>query len=110
MHVHRHAYPRVPSATQIPKVPGDPSKGYVDVTCGNSDYVCRSGPGYDTFAGKFDPTHGQPHIYPYSPQDDKWSASHGARATGETAVKMFSKEQLPIKGAIADHFGVFNKM
>ena len=93
----------------IPKDPSDPSKGDVKVTCGDADYVCTSGPGYATFDGKF-PSGGQPHIYPYSPQDDKYSAAHGASATGSTAVKMFSPEQVPIKAAIAEHFGVFNKL
>ena len=59
-------------------------------------------------AGKF-PRGGRPHFHPYSAQDDKWSALHGARA-GSTAVRMFSPEQLPVKAALARSFGVFNRM
>ena len=94
----------------FPKDPSDPSKGAVEVTCGTADYVCRSGPGYDTFAGKFPPQGGNPHVYPYSNQSDIWSASHGADRTGLTAIRMFSPEQVPIKHALAKSFGVFNKM
>ena len=89
----------------IPK----PLGGTVEVSCGNADYVCKSGPSYDTFAGKFGPG-GKPHIYPYSPQSDTHSALHGASKTGQTAVKMYSPEQVPIKHAIAQNFGVFNKL
>ena len=35
---------------------------------------------------------------------------HGGSATGETSVKMFSPEQVPIKAALAKQFGVFNKL
>ena len=91
---------------RIPK----PDGTFVEVTCGHSDYVCKSGPSYDTFQGKFDPVHGQPHLYPYSPQSDDFSASHGVSATGQTAVAMFGPEQVPVKKAIAENFGVFNKM
>ena len=94
----------------IPVDPNDPSKGVVNVTCdGSAPYVCRSGPGYDTFAGKFPAIGGSPHKYPYSAQDDKYSALHGASAGG-TAVTMFTPEQIPVKHAIAKEFGVFNKL
>ena len=94
----------------IPVDPNDPSKGVVNVTCdGSAPYVCRSGPGYDTFAGKFPAVGGSPHKYPYSAQDDKYSALHGASAGG-TAVTMFTPEQIPVKHAIAKEFGVFNKL
>ena len=80
------------------------------MTCdGSAPYVCRSGPGYDTFAGKFPAIGGSPHKYPYSAQDDKYSALHGASAGG-TAVTMFTPEQIPVKHAIAKEFGVFNKL
>lgn len=91
---------------KIPK----PTGGHIEVTCGHSDYVCKSGPSYDTFAGKFHPVTGHPHIYPYSPQSDNNSAFHGVSATGQTAVAMFGPEQVPIKKAIAENFGVFNKV
>jgi len=92
----------------VPKDPSDPSKGVVNITCGAAPYVCKGGPSYDTYAGKF-PPNGQANNYPYSPQDDKYSALHGA-SEGGTAVTMFAPEQIPIKKAIAENFGVFNKM
>lgn len=95
---------------RFPKDPTDPSKGHVDVTCGDASYVCRSGPSYDTFASKFPASGGNPNTYPYSPQSDNYSALHGASASGTTAVQMFSPSQVPIKRALAESFGVFNKM
>ena len=80
----------------FPKDPSNPSEGNVEITCGTANYVCRSGPGYDTFASKFGPG-GNPHIYPYSNQSDRYSALHGAAHSGLTAVRMFSPEQVPIK-------------
>lgn len=98
-----------PSGHLIPLDPDDPSKGYTNVTCGTAEYVCKGGPGYDTFAGKFPSVGGSPHVYPYSEQHDRYSALHGA-LPGNAAVKMFSPEQLPVKAALAREFGVFNKM
>ena len=40
----------------IPK----PGGGTVEVTCGKADYVCKLGPGYSTFDGKFPPIGGSP--------------------------------------------------
>ena len=70
--------------------------------------MCKGGPGYDTFAGKF-PSGGNPNIYPYSNQSDTNSALHGASAGG-VATTMYSPEQVPIKHAIAQNFGVFNHL
>ena len=96
---------------RIPKPGGHgPAREFIEVTCGDADYVCRFAPSYDTFKGKFEPWVGKPHIYPYSPQSDNYSASHGVHWTGQTAVKMFSPEQVPVKAAIAREFGVFNKL
>eukprot|EP00931_Biecheleriopsis_adriatica_P121075 TRINITY_DN96156_c0_g1_i1.p1 TRINITY_DN96156_c0_g1~~TRINITY_DN96156_c0_g1_i1.p1 ORF type:complete len:586 (+),score=45.27 TRINITY_DN96156_c0_g1_i1:99-1856(+) len=92
----------------VPKNPDYPSEGIINITCGLAPYVCKSGPGYDTFAGKF-AKDGNPHSYPYSKQDDRYSALHGA-SEGGTAVTMFSPEQIPVKAAIAHNFGVFNKL
>ena len=94
----------------IPIDPDDPTKGVVNVSCGTSPYVCTDGaPDYSLFDGKFnlkDPQY-NPHIYPYSAQDDKYSySSHQPRST---AVQMMSPAQLPVKSAIAQEFGVFNK-
>mmetsp|Transcript_16985 Transcript_16985/g.33163 ORF Transcript_16985/g.33163 Transcript_16985/m.33163 type:complete len:656 (-) Transcript_16985:151-2118(-) len=88
----------------------DGKGGKVEVSCGNSDYVCKSGPSYDTFAPKFGPDNANPHIYPYSLQNDSYSYLHGASQTGQTAVKMFGPEEIPIKTALAKNFGVFNRM
>ena len=85
--------------------------------------MCDYGPGYDTFAGKFQPGANSA-LYPYDEQgrlgrqlthqvpsasvinsdplatlaqskDDKYSALNGA--TGGTATNMFTPEQIPIK-------------
>ena len=37
---------------RIPIEPGNPSKGFANVTCGEAVNVCRHGPGYDLFGGK----------------------------------------------------------
>ena len=95
-----------PGGRQIPKDPSDPSKGVINVSCGSASYVCKNGPGYDTWAGKFAPG-AQPYTYPYGEQDDKYSALHGADGV---AVQMFSGQLLPVKRAFAQHFGVFNKL
>ena len=95
-----------PEGHLIPVDPSDKSKGYVNVTCGTQPYVCTGGPGYDTFAGKF-ASDGNPHTYPYSEQSDANSYAHGAHGG---SINMFSREQLPIKAALADNYGVFNKM
>lgn len=93
---------------ELPVDPYNASAGTFEVTCGTADYVCASGPGYDTYAGKFG-SDGNPDKYPYSEQDDKYSALHGA-SDNATSVRMFSPEMVPIKSAIAEHFGIFNKL
>jgi len=93
---------------RLPKDPANRSAGSFEITCGEAPYVCTRGPSYDTYAGKFGPD-GNPHKYPYSEQDDRYSALHGA-AENTTTVKMFSPRQIPVKAAVAQHFGVFNKL
>uniref|UniRef100_A0A7S3JZJ1 Phosphoesterase n=1 Tax=Aureoumbra lagunensis TaxID=44058 RepID=A0A7S3JZJ1_9STRA len=93
---------------EIPVDPYNESAGTFSTQCGTSPYVCETGPSYDTWQGKF-ASDGNPNYYPYSEQDDKFSALHGATENG-TAIKMMSKEQVPIKAAIAEYFGVFNKL
>ena len=78
---------------KLPKDPSDPSKGTFEVTCGKADYVCKGGPGYDTFAGKFPKTGAMPHIYPYSEQSDVNPALHGA-TEGGVATTMYGPEQV----------------
>ena len=102
------------------KVPGTKLLGTVNVSCGTSNYMCTSGPSYDTFSGKFAPLHElQAFKYPYGGtggQDDKWSYVHGLEGSkldggsNQSAIKMFSPAQIPIKAAIARNFGVFNKL
>ena len=114
------------------KVPFDPSQGQVNVTCGTAPYVCGSGeeeaetrtedgearerrrlerggaqqPLYDTFAGHFKP--GSNALkYPYANQSDEYSYLNGATSG---SIQMFSAEQLPVKKAISENFGVFNKL
>lgn len=82
--------------------------GSVEMTCGTADYVCASAPSYDTWAGKFGED-GNPNFYPYSKQDDAYSALHGI-SPGATSVRMYSPDQVPIKRAIAENFGIFNKL
>eukprot|EP01052_Picozoa_sp_SAG31_P023218 SAG31_NODE_1899_length_6960_cov_18.360880_6_plen_280_part_00 len=106
---------------QLNKVPFKPELGQVNVTCGSAPYVCGGGmaeadartergagqqPLYDTFAGHFKPGTNSK-TYPYAPQSDEYSVSNGA--TGGS-IQMFSAEQLPVKKAISEHFGVFNKL
>ena len=93
---------------RIPADPADPSKGFINITCGAAPYVCTQGPSYATFNGKF-AKDGNPHKYPYSQQSDSYSAWWGAAENG-TAVTMFAPEQVPVKAAIARNFGVFNKL
>ena len=92
----------------LPRDPSKPWKGNFSISCGDAPYVCSGGPAYDTYAGKFG-ENGSPHTYPYSAQSDRNSALHGA-SEGGTATRMYSPEQVPIKRAIARHFGVFNKL
>ncbi|KAK3280572.1 hypothetical protein CYMTET_11592 [Cymbomonas tetramitiformis] len=100
----------------IDKFPGSGILGHINVSCGTSDYVCTSGPSYDTFSSKFAPLHEtQAFKYPYGgkeAQNDKYSWIHGLEMGGsnQTAVKMFSPEQIPVKTAAARAFGVFNKL
>ena len=92
----------------LPRDPSKPWKGNFSISCGDAPYVCSGGPGYDTYAGKFGKD-GSPHTYPYPAQSDRNSALHGA-SEGGTATRMYSPKQVPIKSAIARHFGVFNKL
>ena len=93
---------------RVPVDPTDASKGFINITCGAAPYVCSKGPAYATWNGKF-AKDGNPNKYPYSVQSDNYSAWWGA-AENSTAVTMFSPEQVPIKAAIAQNFGVFNKL
>lgn len=92
----------------VPADPSDPTGEQIKIECGTSPYVCQGGPGYDTYGGKF-AKGAEMDTYPYGAQSDLNSALHGARK-GNTAIKMFAPEQLPVKSAIAKEFGIFNKL
>lgn len=94
----------------IPKDPTNLSKGQINITCGKALYVCEKGPSYDTYASKFGKDGRQnPDSYPYSQQEDNFSALNGASENG-TAVTMFGPEQIPVKASLAHEFGVFNRL
>jgi phospholipase C len=101
-----------PAGHTVPIDPSDPSKGVVNISCGHGEFMCDAAPSYDTFAPKF-PKDGtsNPHSYPYSPQSDSYSGySLADGAHTRTAVRAFSPAQMPVKAAIAEHFGVFNRL
>jgi len=110
----------------LPVDPKDPSKGFINVTCGSAKYVCNPGPGSSCWSQKF-AKGAQVSTYPYSAQSDANSVLNGGRGT---AVQMFSPAQvrdrrlpllplipllipvflqLPVKTAMAHSFGTFNK-
>jgi phospholipase C len=97
-----------PDGTPIYHDPLDPSQGNVTFTCGSAPYACPSGPSYDMFAGKTQPSVGNPAEYPYSQQSDQWAYKRGAK---DQAIKAFGPQgnEVPIKKAFAEHFAVFNK-
>ncbi|KAJ8599814.1 hypothetical protein CTAYLR_004013 [Chrysophaeum taylorii] len=81
----------------------------INITCG-ADYACDSAPNYDKFFSKFEAKDMlRAYEYPYANQSDLYSFIHGLRKNS-TAVRLFSREQLPVKAAVADSFGVFNKL
>lgn len=91
---------------KLPKDPKNASAGHVEVTCGTASYACHGGPGASLWSQKF-AKDGNPSTYPYSPQSDDNSYLQGAHGN---AIEMFSKEQLPVKTAMAGAFGTFNKL
>ena len=88
----------------IPMDPKDPSKGGATIKCGEAEYACKSGPGYDMFAGKVEPG-GEDNFYPYGAQSDDNSYAHGAHGT---SIQLFGKDALPVKKKIAEVFSIFN--
>ena len=107
---------RLPGADGIPKEgrrlykdPTNHSAGFVTVTCGTANYSCERGPGYSAWTSKF-PQNGtavNPNVAAYSNQSDAYSFQQGADGD---AIKMFSPEQLPVKTALAEEFGVFSRL
>jgi phospholipase C len=105
---------------QIPVDGTNLSKGFVNITCGTAQQVCTGGGAYDTFSPKFAPPVGNcgpygtgncgPSLSPYRPQSDNYSVLH-IRSAADIApsVSSFSQEQLPVKTAIVNEFGLFNK-
>jgi phospholipase C len=96
----------IPSAGRtIPNDPGNASAGTTTVLCGAADWVCDGGGGYSLFDGKFAPGANRS-TYPYGNQSDAWSVKNGG---GGKAVHMFNASQLPVKHAVSEEFGIFNK-
>ena len=94
----------------VPKVPGKPHLGKIEIECGTAQYVCTHAPAYDTYAPKFKHYKGNnPHKHPYSEQGDEYSYVHGLELA-RTAVRMWAPSQIPVKAALAREFGVFNKL
>ena len=87
--------------------PDDPSKGSVNISCGTAQMVCPGYASYSLFAPKFKPDAKNVGTYPYDPQSSAYDYARGAK--GES-IEMFSGEQLPVKRAVAQHFGVFNHL
>ena len=63
---------------------------------------------YSTFVSKFGKD-GSPNAYPYSEQSDQNSGLHGVQQGG-VGVTLMAPEEIPVKHAIAQEFGVFNKL
>ena len=92
-----------------PRDPSNPAKD-VNVTCGTGKYVCDNGPGFSFIDGFFDgngKAGNGSRVHPYPPQAVNNAVLNGARGN---AVEMFARAQLPVKAAVADSFGVFNKL
>jgi hypothetical protein len=96
----------------VRKDPADPSQGWINITCGTGPNICSAAPHFDIFAGKFPKVGSNSGIYPYSEQSDRYSGESlwDGRNTSTTAVHMFGMQQAPVKAAIAEHFGIFNKL
>ena len=75
-----------PEGHKVPHDPDNPALGSVNISCGTADYVCKSGPSYDKYTGKFraaDMIHSG--RYPYggpAAQDDKYSISSSPQCRG----------------------------
>jgi len=118
-----------PSGHSIPYDPVEPSKGGVSVECGAADNVCTGSAGFNRYASHFAPNANND-TYPYGHQGDKYSFTHlldvPAPAHAEqvekkdtsrcshyhclnNSIKMFSAAQLPVKKAVSESYGVFNR-
>ncbi|KAJ8613898.1 hypothetical protein CTAYLR_008686 [Chrysophaeum taylorii] len=103
-----HAFDHIFGCLDLPGIDGV-SNGTVNATCGTSEYVCDHGPSFSLFAGKFyDGSESQCRSYPYDPQSDEYSVRN--LGDSNTTTQMYSPEQLPVKTAIAENFGVFNRL
>ena len=95
-----------PEGLLIPRDPTNLTKGFANVSCGTSPYVCSGSPGYSQFRAKFAPE-ADASAYPYGTQGNEYSYHNGASGS---ALHMFSAAQQPVKHALARAFGVFNKL
>ena len=114
-----------PEGRMLWKNASDHAQGGINVSCGTAAYACHEGMGYPVWDAKFKPGANRL-TYPYGEQSDDYSyeafqylakppyskPGHPSPipTTGGAAVKMFSREQLPIKAALADNFRAFNKL
>jgi phospholipase C len=95
------------SGHQIPADFTNTSAGVLNISCGTAEYVCAGYGGYELFDSKMCPGANRSK-YPYGNQSDACSELHGAKK-GKEGLTMFNRSQLPVKAAITDEFGVFNK-
>jgi phospholipase C len=100
------------SGRMLWKNASDHAQGGINVSCGTAAYACHESMGYPTWDAKFKP--GADRLtYPYGEQSDDYSyqAFQSKKVpNGGASVKMFSREQLPVKAALADNFRAFNKL
>ena len=83
-----------------------PNGSIVNVTCGTGEYVCKKGGSFSWLDAFFAPG-ADGSTYPYPPQSIGNAAGNGADGN---AVQAFSSEQVPIKTALGQTYGVFNKL
>ena len=75
----------------IPKDPSDKTKGSYTFQC-HKEYVCTEGPAYDALNRSF-----------------RAKSDGGAAETVDTVIDAFGPDQIPVKVAIGEHFGLFNR-
>ena len=86
--------------------PKDPKAGFVNISCGTGEYVCKKGPHYQ-FMDAFFEKGASASTYPYPPQAVENAPMHGAQGS---SLDFFAPEAVPIKWALAKSYGVFNKL
>jgi len=79
----------------------------VNATCGTAKYVCPGAPGFTFDGGFFAKGAKNTGTFPYPAQRTAHANDHGAHGD---AIEMFNASQLPVKHAVAQNFGVFNRL